>query len=57
MRTKEMLNGQASREKERGGAIVKPREVTRIKHNSGRVAVTPFDEQALMADEHSRETP
>src|ERR1700686_3966497 len=54
VRTEEILNRHASREKERGGAIVKPRKVARIENNSGGVAVTPLDEQAFVADEHSQ---
>src|SRR5580700_9260842 len=36
----------------RGRAIVKPRQVPRIKHDSRRVAMSPFDQQMLLAYEH-----
>ena len=57
MRAEQVLNRQSGREKEGGSATVKPLEIPRIKNDSGGIAVTPFNEQALLADERSRETP
>jgi hypothetical protein len=52
MRSEEVLNWEARSEEQRGGAVVKPRKVPRVEYNSSGIAVSPFDEQTLLADEH-----
>lgn len=52
MRSEEVLNWEARREKKCSRAIVKPSEIPWVEDNPGGIAVSPLDKQVLLADEH-----